>query len=302
VVVTVMLPIATLGAQGAPPSNGGPAWAAVQEALGGRGTMQAGGVLRFGFPRTDLTVMVRNVKLAPSLALGSWVAFKRSSTDDSALMMGDLVLTENEVGPVMLSLQQNGVQQTALHHHVLHETPRVLYMHVEAHGDAVTIARALRVALAQSATPVPSSAAPASPATPARTALFDLDTVSIARTLGAPGRLNGGVLQFSIPRAERITMHGEEIPPAMGVATAINVQPTGNGMAAVTGDFVLTASEVNPVIRALREHGIEVTAVHSHMLEEAPRLFFLHFWAHGDADQLAGGLRVALDLTARPGR
>jgi hypothetical protein len=298
----------TAAAQGnpAPPANGGPAWAATQQALGGKGTMQPGNVLRFGFPRSDLQVTADGVAIKPGFALGSWVAFKRtgSSASAGAMAMGDLVLTEDEVGPVMLALQQGGVEQTALHNHVLHESPRVMYMHVAAHGDPAKIAAAIRTALGASKTPLP-TAAPAgdqgdasgagggAAATP-----IDLDTAAIARTLGAAGKVNGGVYQVSVPRRERITDHGIEVPPSMGVATAINFQPTGGGKAAITGDFVMVASEVNPVIRALGEHGIQVTALHSHMLTETPRLFFMHFWANDDAALLARGLGAALDRMA----
>jgi len=255
--------------------------------------MQAGDVLRFGFPRSDLTVVANGVTLRPTFALGSWVAFKRMAGSNDAVVMGDLVLTEDEVTAVMTSLQANGVEQTALHHHVLHESPRVLYMHIDAHGDAAKLSQAIRTALAKSKTPM--TPPPAGPVAP-----FSLDTAAIARALGVSGRVTGGVYQVNAPRAERIMAHGLEIPVAMGVATVMNFQPTGNGKAAITGDFVMIAAEVNPVIRALRAHGIEVTALHSHMLDESPRLLFMHFWANDDAVKLAAGLRAALDKTARP--
>ena len=292
------------------PANGGPEWAAVQQALGGKGTMQPGNVLKFSFPRSDLEVTAAGVRLKAPLALGSWVAFKRMGATASAttMVMGDLVLTEDEVEPVMLALQQNGVEQTAVHNHLLHESPRVMYMHIMAHGDGAKIAASIRSALAQSATPLPALSATADPAgsgggnppaaASAAPTAIDLDTAAIAHALGASGKVNGGVYQVSIPRRERVTDHGMEIPPSMGVATAINFQPTGGGKAAITGDFVMVASEVNSVLRALREHGIEVTAVHSHMLTESPRLFFMHFWANEDAVTLAGGLRAALDRMA----
>ena len=296
IVATMMVVLADdAQAQGATPSDGGPAWAAVQQALGGRGTMQPGGVLRFGFPRTDLQVTADGVVLTPSFALGAWVAFKRMKVSEfsDAMVMGDLVLTEDEVGPVMAALQQGGVEQTALHNHVLHESPRIMYLHVMAHGDAAKIARAIRTALAASATPVPTAAAAPAPAG----AAIDLDTAAVARALGVAGRVNGGVYQVNVPRAERITDRGLVVPPSMGLATVINFQPTGGGRAAITGDFVMVANEVNPVIRALRDHGIQVTALHSHMLTERPRLFFMHFWANDDAATLARGLRAALDRT-----
>ncbi|MFL5558935.1 MAG: DUF1259 domain-containing protein [Gemmatimonadaceae bacterium] len=268
-------------------------WTAVETAIGRKGTLQPGNVIKFSFPRSDLSVSVAGVRLKPALALGGWVAFKEVGRGQTAAM-GDLVLTESEVSPVMRALQAGGVEQTALHNHVLNESPHVMYMHILAHGDAAKIARTIHDALAQSATPMN----PPAPASPAAAAAADLDTLAIARTLGVAGKSNGGVYQVSVPRRETIREHGMEVPPSMGVATAINFQPTGGGKAAITGDFVLRASEVNPVIRALRNNGIEVTALHSHMLTEEPRLFFMHFWANDDAAKLATGLRAALDAAS----
>jgi hypothetical protein len=272
------------------PSPSSP-WASVEAALGRKGTMQPGNVIKFSFPRSDLSVIVGGVTLKPALALGGWVAFKEAA-GGQAMAMGDLVLTEDEVSPVMRALQTGGVEQTAVHNHVLKESPRVMYMHILAQGDPTKIARAIRDALGLTKTPL----GPASP--PSTASAADLDTAGIARALGIGGKLNGVVYQVTVPRSETIMEMGTEVPPSMGVATAINFQPTGGGKAAITGDFVLRGSEVNPVMRALREHGIEVTAVHSHMLTEEPRLFFMHFWANDDAVQLARGLRASLDRTA----
>ena len=263
-------------------------WAAVERALGRSGTMQPGGVYKFAMPRSDLTVRIGAVTLKPALALGSWLAFERDAAG-GATAMGDLVLLESEVGPVMRKLQAEGIQQTALHNHVLGETPRIMYMHVMANGNPVTIARTISSALHLTGTPAAGAAAPPSP--------IDLDTAAVARALGRTGKVNGGVYQVAIPRAETIRVHDMTVPPSMGVATAINIQPTGSGRAVATGDFVLIASEVNPVIRALRDHNIEVTALHSHMLDESPRLLFMHFWANGPAVDVAAGLKAALDVT-----
>lgn len=260
-------------------------WSAVETALGRKGNAQPGDVYKFGLPRADLHVTVGGVAVKPSLALGSWLAFK--NTSQGAMVMGDLVLTQDEVQPVMLKLQEGGVEQTALHNHLLNENPRVMYMHVFGHGDAAQLARTLHDALALTKTPPP-----AQPAPPAK---LNLDQGQIEAALGRKGNLNGGVLQFSVPRAEAITMHGEQVPPSMGTATAINFQPTGGGKAAITGDFVLIGSEVNPVIKALRENGIDVTAIHSHMIDDNPHLYFMHFWANDNAVKLAKGLRTALD-------
>jgi hypothetical protein len=260
---------------------------AVDSVMGRSGTMQPGDVYRYSLPRGDMQVSVRGVRIKPSLALGSWVAFKAAG--DGALAMGDFVLSEDEVAPVMSKLQEGGVEQTAVHHHLLYETPRVLYMHIHGQGDPVKIAQAVRAAVSLTKTPP----APG----PAGTTPTDLDTAAIARILGASGKVNGGVYQVSVPRTEAIRDGGVEIPPAMGLATAMNFQPTGGGKAAITGDFVMTAAEVNPVIRALRENGIEVTSLHNHLVHEEPRLFFMHFWANADAVTLARGLRAALDKT-----
>ena len=269
-------------------------WKAVEQALGKAGSMQPGDVYKVSLPRSDLKVTAGGVQLKPALALGSWVAFKKAG--DRTRVMGDLVLTEDEVTPVMTKLQEGGVEVTALHNHVLHESPRVMYMHIHGMGDAVKIAKAIHDALALSKTPF----APPTPGV--QNEDIGIDTKQLDQILGQSGKVNGGVYQFSIPRVEEINdgpatldTKGPVIPPSMGVAQAINFQPTGAGKAAITGDFVLVASEVNTVIKALREHGIEVTALHSHMLVESPRLFFMHFWANDDAQKLARGLRAALD-------
>jgi Domain of Unknown Function (DUF1259) len=270
-------------------------WSAIDQALGRKGANQPGDVMRYSFPRSDLQVTANGVQVKPALALGSWVAFKDVG-DGHAMVMGDLVITEQEVAPLMRALQQECVGQTALHNHVLGESPRVMYMHVEADGDPAKIAATIRTALGETGTPMEPPAASAVGA-------IDLDTAAVARALGVPGQVNGGVYQVSVPRRETIREGGHEVPPAMGVATGMNFQPTGGGKAAITGDFVMIAAEVNPVIRALRENGIEVTALHSHMLTEEPRLFFMHFWANDDAVKLARGLRAALDrMATRPAR
>jgi Domain of Unknown Function (DUF1259) len=266
-------------------------WAQVDRAMGKPGAMMPGDVYRFAFPRSDLAVTLDGVTLKPALALGGWIAFKQTG-DHDAMAMGDLVLREEEVGPVIAKLREAGVEQTALHNHLLRESPRLLYLHVSGHGDPTTVAAAIHAALALTTTPLAASAPAASPAgAPA------LDTAALASTLGRSGKLNGSVYQLSVPRAETIRDGGMDIPPSMGVATAINIQPTTPGKAVTTGDFVLLATEVNPVIQALTEHGIAITAVHSHMLTEEPRLFFLHFWGNADPTSLARGLRAAIDAT-----
>src|SRR5215208_8114400 len=266
-------------------------WQKVDDALG-RKPAVSGEVHRYGFPRTDLNVTLDGVTIKPALALGGWLAMKPAH--GGAMVMGDLVLLETEINPVMSVLIQNGLEITAIHNHVLRGNPATFYMHVGGHGDAVKIATTILQALQSSKTPLTPPAAPGSQ--PA----IDLDTAQLDQIIGVKGNANGGVYQFGVPRRDPVNEGGMQIAPAgpMGVATAINFQPTGGGKAAITGDFVLTGEEVNPVIKALRENGIEVTAIHSHMLDEQPRLIFMHFWANDDAIKLAKGVRAALDKTA----
>jgi biotin operon repressor len=265
-------------------------WKKVDEAFGRSGAVTAD-VHRYGFPRTDLHVTLDGVTIKPSLALGGWVAMKPAH--GGAMVMGDVVLLETEINPVMSKLIEGGLEVTAVHNHLLRANPATFYMHVGGHGDPVKLATAIHAALAVSKTPLgPPAAAGAPPA-------VDLDTAKLEQTIGAKGQNNGGVYAFGVPRSNQVTMDGVAVTPPgpLGLATGIGFQPTGGGKAAITGDFVMVAAEVNPVIKALRENGIEVTALHSHMLNEEPRLYFMHFWANDDALKLARGLRAALDKT-----
>ena len=263
-------------------------WSKVDQAWGKPGTNQPGGVHKYGLPRSDLKITVDGVAIKPTLALGSWIAFLPMGND--AMFMGDLVLTDNEISPVMKRLIDDGIEITAIHNHLLRTSPAVFYMHVGGQGDPVKLAQTLHAALALSQTPLAAAAPAAAPAT------IDLDTAAVDTALGAKGAINGGVYQVNIPRAESISEAGMTVPPSMGTAIAINFQPTGAGKVAITGDFVLLGKEVNPVLRALRNNGIEVTALHSHMIDDSPHLFFMHFWANDDVGKLVRGLRSALDL------
>ena len=260
-------------------------WNAVDSVFARKGSLQPGDVVKYSFPRSDLDVTANGLKLEPAFALGSWVAFKR--IPGGSIAMGDLVLTSEEVGRVIVKLQAAGIDQTALHNHLLGESPRVMYMHISAHGDPLRIAQGIHAALAVTGTPPAASAAAAPP--PA-----EIDTAAVAAALGYHGRMSGRVYQVSVPRRERVVENEMEIPASMGLATAINFQPAGAGKAAITGDFVMTAGEVNRVIRALEKNNIQPTGLHSHMLDETPRLFFMHFWGSGDAVSLATGLSAAL--------
>src|SRR5215467_1998289 len=265
-----------------------PNWKAVDDAMGRPGQDQPSGDHKYAMPRSDLKVTANDVAIKAGFALGSWADF--STMTGHTDVMGDLVLTEDEIGPVMQKLMDSGIQISALHNHLLNESPRIMYMHIHGRGDAVQLATAIHSALSLTKTPQPAPA----PGTPPD---LGFDTKQVDSALGYSGKNNNGIYQFAIPRAEKIMDGGMTVPPSMGVATAINFRSTGPGKAAITGDFVLIGKEVNPVIKALRQNGIAVTAVHSHMLDEQPRLFFMHFWANADATKLAKGLRAALDQT-----
>jgi hypothetical protein len=267
-------------------AQGGLDTAKLEEALGRPG-QKMGEVYRAGFPRSDLHVSVAGVEIKPGLALGSWAAF--SGSDEKASVMGDLVLLEVEVTPVVVKLRSSGFEITAIHNHLLNETPHVLYLHYMGHGKAVELAKSLRAALAETKTPLDR------PATPAAATEAPSFVKTVEEILGAKGRFGGGVLSFGIPRAEAITEDGMTLTGAQGVAEALNFQEAGAGKVATTGDYVLTAEEVNPVISALEAHGIKVTALHSHMLTEQPRLFFMHFWAVGETASVARGIKAGLD-------
>ena len=270
------------------PSGGWAAtdWNAVAKALGKTGAEMPGGIYRVGLPRSDLHVQLGDIELKPTFALGSWVAF--APMGEQAMVMGDLVLTEDEIEPVMKSLLENGLQVTALHNHLFNARPATFYMHIGGMGNPVNLANAVHTALLLSKTPFTAAAPPATP--PA----IDLDTAAIDTALGAKGTIAGGVYQVGVPRAEPAKAMGLAVSGPLGGAEAINFQPLGGGKTAITGDFFLAAKEVNPVLRALRGNGIDVTAIHNHMLDDQPRMFFVHFWAHDDLTKLLTGLKAAL--------
>jgi Domain of Unknown Function (DUF1259) len=263
--------------------------AKIDQALGRPG-QKIGDVYKVAFPRTDLHVSVHGLAIKPGLALGSWAAF--TGTDDNAMVMGDLVLLEDELNPVMEKLRSSGFDISAVHNHLIDETPHIMYMHYMGHGPATQLATSLRAALAVSKTPLEKPAASAEePAPPAWVKTVD-------DIIGRKGTFKGGVLSYGVPRADTITQNGNTIPPAAGVAEAINFQAADNGNVASTGDFVLTAEEVNPIITELEAHQIQVTALHSHMLNEQPRLFFMHFWSVGPPDAVSQGIAAALKKVA----
>ena len=263
-------------------------WQAVDAAFGRSGVDQAQGVRRYSFPRSDLTVTLDGVKVRPALALGSWIAFQPHG--DETMVMGDLVLLHEEVNPVLTRLLASGLTITALHNHLLRNSPATMYMHVHGRGDPARIAAAIRSALDLTRTPTGRPAA-------TRPQPLGLNAAALDRIFGAKGTPGAGVLQYSIPRRETVRDGGMVVPPSMGLGTVINLQPTAGGRAVATGDFVLTAGEVPRVLKVLRKNGIEVTALHNHLSDEEPRLFFLHFWGNSDAVRLASGLKEALNET-----
>jgi hypothetical protein len=273
---------------GAAPADAGDWQTQVGQALGKLGTAMPGGVYRVALPRTDLEVTRDGVALKAGFALGSWLAFVKIA--DQGMVVGDLALTTAEVAPVMKRVIDGGIAVTALHNHLTRTKPAVMYMHVEGRGDPAKMAAVFHELLVENKMPYAVLSIGTPPAPPP----LDIDTAAIDAALGSKGTNNGGIYSFAIPRAEAIKAGGMNVPPAMGTASAINFQPTGGGKAAITGDFVLTADEVQPVMKALIEHRIEVTALHNHMLDDAPQLLFMHFWANDDAKKLALGLKAAL--------
>jgi uncharacterized protein DUF1259 len=275
---SIVLPFA-LSAQGLDTAK-------IDQALGRPG-QKIGDVYKVGFPRTDLHVSVHSLAIKPGLALGSWAAF--TGTDADAMIMGDLVLLEDEINPVMEKLRSSGFEISAVHNHLIDETPHVMYMHYMGHGAASQLATSLRAALVVSKTPLET------PGTNAESMVLPVWVNTVEDALARKGTYKGGVLSYGVPRADTITMGGITIAPAAGVAEAINLQGADSGNVATTGDFVLTADEVNPVISELQAHHILVTALHSHMLTEQPRLFFMHFWGQGAPQDVAAGIKAALD-------
>jgi hypothetical protein len=265
-------------------------WKKVDAALGKTAAV-SGEVHRYGIPRSDLHVTLDGVAIKPALALGGWVAF--APMHGEAMVMGDLVLLETEISPVMTKLLDGGLDITAIHNHILRASPATFYMHVGGHGDPEKMAAVIRSALSASNTPFDPPTTTAGPA-PA----VDLDTAKLDQLMGVKGTATGGIYQFAVPRRDPAMESGMQVNTPLGGANAINFQPTGNGKAAITGDFLVTGTEVNPLIRALRAGDIEVTAIHSHMLDEQPRMFFIHFWANDDALKLARTVRTALETTA----
>jgi hypothetical protein len=265
-------------------------WKEIEDVFGFPGVSLPGDVIRFNMPRKDLHVSVGSTEIKPALALGAWAAFHRVGKND-AMVMGDLVLTEEEVAPVMKTLEDGGVEVTALHNHLIGESPRILYIHMGGHGVPVKMAQTIKQAVALTKTPLPQGSGAK------ESEDLGFDVAAVEKILGYPGTVSGGVLHFNVPRAEKLTEEGMDTPPSMGMGTSINFQLTGNGKAAIAGDFAMTGKEVGPVKKVLQDNGVQAVALHNHALDDVPRLFYMHFWANDDALKLARGLRAALDRT-----
>ncbi|OPY30142.1 MAG: hypothetical protein A4E28_00387 [Methanocella sp. PtaU1.Bin125] len=259
------------------------AWTQAEDVFGVTGDYHADGTATFDVPR-KLTVTMNGVRLASGSDRAHEI--RMMSVGDKAIAVGELVLTAEEIGGVTKKLLDAGISETALHNHLLHLSPGVMYLHFHAFGDPVDITTAINDVI------TPLGKSPESE--------FDnesLDTAKLDRIMGAEGRAGGGVYGYTVPRAGNVTVDGMTLSPHMDISTEITFQPLGDGKALAIGEFVLEAREVTPVIGELTEKGFEIDALHSHMLTEEPRLFYLHAWATGDAEQLASGLRLALEKT-----
>lgn len=262
-------------------------WDTVGEAIGKKGERKKGGVYKVTFPRTDLSVSTHDVTIKPALSFTSWAAFKQIQ-DGKALVLGDLVLTGDMYNEVISTLQEGEVEQTAIHKHLPDLSTPIWWTHIKGTGDPVEMAKTINNGLTKTETPMEAAGSGDAEG-------IDLNTDKLDKIIGSKGKIDNGVYKYSIGLTQSVTTEDVELPSAMGTAIALGFQPLGNGKAAINGDFVMTAKEVNPVIRALRENDIQVVSLHNHMLEEDPRLLFMHFWATGDATTLAKGLREGLD-------
>ena len=255
----------------------------IAKAIGKEGDL-TGDMYKVSFPRSDLMVKAGDVVIKPALALVNWAAFIKS--DSNAITYGDLVLLDDEINPVISKLEDGGIELSALHNHLLHENPRVMYIHFVGRGDEVEMAKVIRQALAVTKTPLGS--------TPAGPEIKPNLAKEIEEIIGYQGSMGGGVLHINVPRNDiHVAAMGAAIPGYMGMNTPLNFQLEGDN-AAINGDFILRPAEVNAVIKVLRANGIEIASVHNHMLDEEPRLIFMHFWAYDKAVDLAKGLKVAL--------
>lgn len=267
----------------------GAAWDSVARTLQAPGTL-TGGYYRYNLPRRDLTLRIGDVTVSPSLALGSWAGF--SNDPANTVMMGDLVLTDTELKPVQAALVSQGISITAVHNHLVGGTPQITYMHFHAEGIATRLAARLDSVVARTGTPRPVTAPAAQP--------LRVDTALVFRTLGTTGRAQGGVAQVTLILVPGdVTMNGRVVTPAQGYGSPINLQMVDAARAVATGDLTVLGAAVDPVTTALARHGITVTAVHTHLIDERPALYYIHFWADGPVGEVLSGLRAAVDAARR---
>ena len=267
----------------------------VLTALGKQGDYKVN-VLKVNIPRNDVSVTVANVKTPTPFGFGGWVAMTKG-TGGMDLMMGDLVLTQDEVNPVMSALLDNGIDVTALHNHFLWDEPRMYYMHVHAHGKPADLARKVKPALdlIGKGAGRPAAAPAAAAAAPGTT----IDTAKLAQIVGTPGEQTGAVYKITIGRDDlKLTEMGAPINARMGLNTWAAFVGT-NDNAAVAGDVAMLATEVQPVLKALRKNGIDVVAIHHHMTGTQPTIYFLHYWGTGPAEKLATAFKAAVSETAK---
>ena len=259
-------------------------WDSVGKILGTSGTLAAG-YYRYGWPRRDITLRIGDVTVAPALALGAWAGF--AGQPNATTMMGDLVLLPDEVRPVLAELAHQRIGVTAIHNHVLGDPP-VIYVHFHGEGEALDLATRFDRVLARTKTPRPVTAAPPQPVT--------IDTTTIFATLGLRGRAQGNIAQLSTVLVSKpVTLRRRSVNPGLAYGTPINIQMLDSARAVATGDFSITGDRVTPVLNALVAHGISPTALHSHLIGDEPKIYYMHFWADGTLPDVLSGLRAALD-------
>lgn len=267
----------------------------VLTALGKQGDYKAN-VLKVNIPRNDVSVTVANVKTPTPFGFGGWIAMTKG-TGGMDVMMGDLVLLQDEINPVMSALLDNGLEVTAIHNHFFRDEPRMFYMHVHGHGKPADLARQVKPALdlIGKNTPKP----PTAPAAPAAAPAVTLTTAKLAQIVGTEGEQNGAVYKITIGRDDlKLTEMGAPINARMGLNTWAAFVGT-NENAAIAGDIAMVGNEVTPVLKALRKNGLDVVAIHHHMIGTTPTIYFLHYWGTGPAEKLATGFKAALSETGK---
>lgn len=274
----------TGAAVSAPVARAQSVWDSVATVLQTPATM-VGGYHRYGFPRSDLTVRVGDVTIAPALALGSWAGF--SDEPREATMMGDLVVTWAELGPLLAELAQQRLDVLAIHNHLVGEEPQVMYVHFHGHGAPLELARRLDRALTKTGAPRPVRQAGAQP--------LRIDSALVFRALGTSGRAQGRVAQVSfVLLPGEVRMGGRPQVPALAYGSPVNVQMVNESRAVATGDFAIPGAKVDALLDSLAAHGIVATAVHSHLIGESPQVYYIHFWGDAPLPNLLAGLSAAL--------